>query len=145
MAIEPRDELKYLKSISESLESISHLLTDIRDDISSLNVDGLVKLIDIVSEQQEIQRLVQHKIKKSTHGPEKKDELVSDLVKIFITGGFKKCEVCHKYTFISNVWKDSLCDVCREKYTDKGISKEKAKEIEKENKNKRKSIEKTKE
>ena len=72
MAIEPRDELKYLKSISESLESISHLLRDIRDDISSLNVEGLVKLIDIVSEQQEIHRIVQHKIKKSGHETEKR-------------------------------------------------------------------------
>ncbi|MDD3627181.1 MAG: hypothetical protein PHV06_07665 [bacterium] len=135
MSIEPREEQKILKSIADSLETIAVLLKDIRDDLSGLNVEGLVKLIDIVSEQQEIHRIVQHKVKKNLPEPDQKDELVNDLVKIFITGGFKKCEICHKYTFISNVWKDSVCDVCREKYLDKGIPKEKAKEIEKKENN----------
>lgn len=133
MSIEPREEIKILQSIADSLKDISLYLKDIRDDISDLNVEGLVKLIDIVAEQQEIQKLVKHRVKSSEARGEEKDELVNDLVKIFITGGFKKCEICHKYKFISNVYKDSICDTCRDKYLKKGLSKEEAKKLERAN------------
>ena len=50
MVIKKKEEIEILDNISKSLKDIALILSDVRRQFSNLNIEGLVKLIDIISD-----------------------------------------------------------------------------------------------